>query len=61
MEMNIRMYWGIKNADRCSALPVPEYTCVKYTCVVAVGKHEKKLAHVNDKRRFPSLSMTEQS
>ena len=57
--MNISKYWGIRKAERCSALPVPEYTCVRYTCgqineeqleerwpltcVVAVGRHEKKL------------------
>ena len=50
MEMNMSMYWGIKKADRCSALPVPEYTWVMKTCVVAVGKHEKKLMN----RKHPS-------
>jgi hypothetical protein len=31
MDNSIRMYCGMRNADRCSALPVPEYTCVKNT------------------------------
>ena len=32
MEMNINMYCGMRNAERCSAVPVPEYTWVKNTC-----------------------------
>jgi hypothetical protein len=27
----IRMYCGIKNAERCSTEPVGEYICVRYT------------------------------
>lgn len=37
---NINEYCGIKYAGKCSASPVPLYTCVNITCVVAVGKHE---------------------
>jgi len=32
MEINISMYCGMRNAERCSAVPVPEYTWVKNTC-----------------------------
>lgn len=41
--MIMRAYCGMRNAEICSADPVPEYTCVRYTCVVAVGRHEKNL------------------
>ena len=40
---NMRAYCGIRNADKVSALPVPEYTCVRNTCVVAVGIQDRKL------------------
>jgi len=31
MEINIRRYCGMRNVERCSAVPVPEYTWVKNT------------------------------
>ena len=43
METNMIAYWGTRKAERCSAVPVPLYTCVRKTWVVAVGRHEKNL------------------
>lgn len=31
MDINMMIYWGTRNAERCSAEPVGEYTCVRYT------------------------------
>jgi len=43
MEKNIMIYCGTRNMGKSSAEPVPLYTCVIYTCVVAVGRQEKNL------------------
>jgi len=43
IETNMRIYWGMRKAERCSAVPVPLYTCVKKTWVVAVGRQEKNM------------------
>jgi len=43
IEKNMRAYCGIRKADRWSATPEPLYTCVKNTCVVAVGRHERNM------------------
>ena len=40
-------YCGIRKGESASASPVPEYTWVMNTWVVAVGIHEKNLPHVS--------------
>lgn len=43
MEKNMKTYCGTRNKGSAPASPVPEYTCVRYTCDVAVGTHEMNL------------------
>lgn len=43
IDTNMIAYCGSKNADKWSALPVPEYTCVRNTCEEYHPKQSGKL------------------
>jgi hypothetical protein len=55
----IRMYCGIKNAERCSAVPVGEYICVRYTYESRVGQTHFKLIVKSGKPNSPDSKQPE--